>query len=1044
MLKIVQSNRLDLLAWELVAASGLPSRRLDLRPDIIVVPHSGIARWLKYRIAEAKGVCANVEFPYPAQLLWRLISLVVPGVPARSPFDVEVMAWRIFARLEALPDTSETAPLRAYATAHEARERLGLAQRIASVFDAYLVHRPDWLRAWADGRLLGLEPRETERWQAWLWQELLRESGTSFTEHPRAAFFSELARLQSRGTDLTSILPPAVSVFGVPLLPPLYLGMFLELARYVDVNCYVLNPCREYWADIVAERDLARLKLEGDALAEYAEVGHPLLASWGKQARDNLALFAALIGEEDVQEEAHFEAPHAESLLARLQRSIVDLQDITGASIHLPEFDTSIRIHVCHSLTRELEVLHDQLLHLFEALPDLHPSDIVVMTPELDAAAPVIDAVFGTVPPERRIPYAITGRAKPDATPVLRAFLDLLALPDSRFEAATVVDLIQVPAVARRFRFAEDELAQVRIWLREAGVRWGRDADHRQSLGLPAESRHTWAEGLSRLFLGYALPAGGERLFAGLLPFDELEGSQGQVLGKLARFVSEATRAAEVLARPRAPSDWSGLLNGLIERFFDPNDEEAQDIERLREALRSFGETAAVAGVLSHVPASLVASDLAARVSGRAPGGVPTGSVSFCGLGPLRALPYRVVCLVGLSDGAFPRNPSPLEFDLMARAPRLGDRARRDDDRGNFLDALLAARDVFYVSYVGRSIRDNARVPPSVVISELLDYLGRCAEGGRKAVEACLVVEHPLQPFSRRYYEGGTLFSFAGEQAAAARMLSIPAQARAPARGVSEGPLPPPEDELRQVDLGRLVRFFNHPVKFILRERLGIGIEEAEEELSADEPFVLAREDGWQLSERLIGLVRSGAPADQIGRIARAGTELPHGMVGEVVLGRELFGAGQFAVLLDRIQPATTAEPLAFDLSLGEFRLTGALRGLSTQGQFGFSFARRSGFALLTAWLRHLALNALKPAGIGLSTRWLMRDKHLEFAPVEGATGLLEDLLTRYWQGLQVPLAIPIRTALKLVEESDNSARSRWTGNQRIAGENTDPWFRLL
>ncbi|HET9700944.1 MAG TPA: exodeoxyribonuclease V subunit gamma, partial [Burkholderiales bacterium] len=524
MLKIIQSNRIDRLSEELAAAIQRPSAGLDLRAEVVVVPHSGLARWLKYRIADARGICANVEFPYPAQFLWQLMSRVVPGIPERSPFDAEVMAWRIFSRLEALPEDPEAAPLRAYGAARDARERLALARRIAAVFDAYLVHRPDWLRAWAEGRLIGLEPPQTERWQAWLWRELLRASGTLFAEHPRARFFAELERLRRRGSDPASLLPPAISVFGVPLLPPLYLGMFVELSRYVDVSCYVLNPCREYWADILAERDLARLRLKGDAAAEHAEVGHPLLASWGRQPRDNLALFAALMGEEGVEEAERFEAPAAESLLGRLQRSIVELQDLRGAAIPLAEADPSLRIHVCHSLTRELEVLQDQLLHLFETLPDLRPADVVVMTPELDAAAPVIEAVFGTVPPERRIPYAITGRAAPDAAPVLKAFLDLLALPDSRFEAATVVDLLQVSAVARRFGLSEDELAQIRTWLREAGVRWGRDAAHRRGLGLPEETRHTWAEGLSRLLLGYALPGGGEHLFAGLLPYDELEG----------------------------------------------------------------------------------------------------------------------------------------------------------------------------------------------------------------------------------------------------------------------------------------------------------------------------------------------------------------------------------------------------------------------------------------------------------------------------------------------------------------------------------------
>ncbi|MGH8478668.1 MAG: exodeoxyribonuclease V subunit gamma [Gammaproteobacteria bacterium] len=1050
MFRIIHGNRLEGLAERLLADPA----RYDtdvLEPETIIVPSLGMARWLKDRIALHDGVCANVHCSYLAEFLWRSFSALLPDVPARSPFDPEVIAWYVFERLGALPEVPEYGPLAAYVTHGDPQSRMGLASRIARLLDQYLVYRPDWLRAWETGRLLGLGSGDTERWQARLWRELAGLSPSALLDHPKDRYLAALAGLLHK--DLRAWLPPRIALFAIPRLPPLYFEILLALSAHIDVHYYLLNPCREYWADIVAERDLARLSLAGEAGVAHHEIGHPLLAAWGRQPQEHLNLVAAMCGEEGVEQEEHFEDPAGLSLLARLQRSVLDLDDTDRKGLVLSPHEHSVQVHVCHSLIRELQVLHDQLLSLFDADPELGPADIVVMTPDLEGAAPHIDSVFGSAPREGYIPFGITGRASPSATPLLRAYATLLGLPRSRFEASIVMELIETPAVARRFDLGESDLACIRAWLRESGVRWARDATHRALLGLPAETRHTWADGLARLLLGYALPGSGRRTFAGVLPYDDIEGSPALALGKLCTVFEALEGAARDLAIPRPPAEWVALLIAYTDRFLLPTEDEQGDAKRIRYVLTALGEDATLAAAYSPVGVEVIAALFTERLMGTAPGASPTGAVTFCGIGSLRGIPFRVVCLIGLADTAFPRQAAVQEFDLMPERPRLGDRARHHDDRAAFLDALLCAREVLYLSYPGRNVRDDSSLPPAIPVSELLDYLGRSVAGGADAVRRRLITEHRLQSWSPHYFRGlsggglsgetGALFSYATDYAEVARRAAT--DSRSAGRPLFLHPLPEPGAEWRQVEIDRLIEFFSHPVRFLLRERLGIHLGAGEAELPDEEPFRLGRQDGFRLAERLLPLCLAGAGNTGIEEIALAGSELPHGAPGRIELRNEWRGLARFRADLIRLGPTHPLDALPFTLVIGEVSLTGSLSGLHPDGLFAHRLGTRGVFTLWNAWLRHLCLCAMSPAGVAARSRWLLKDVLLEFTPVEDAGAELGTLLGQYRRGLSTPLPYAPRSALALLEGSAAKVRSIWAGSPpRHPGENHDPWFRLL
>jgi exodeoxyribonuclease V gamma subunit len=861
-------------------------------------------------------------------------------------------------------------------------------------------------------------------------------------------------------------------------MPPLHLGLLQALGQCVDVQLYALNPCREYWLEVTDRRRLAYLAARAAPGEElHHEEGNRLLAAWGKQTKAQLELLIAATGDA-VIDEAHFDEPGVDperepesaSLLARVQRSMLDLTELAPGSVALAEGDRSIEVHVCHGLARELEVLHDRLLALFAAPQPPAPSDILVVTPDLEAAAPLIDAIFGTAPAERRIPFHVTGRGRSSVNPVARALLDLLALAGSRFAASAVFGLLQQPIVARRFGLAAEDLAQVHAWLEDAGVHWALDAGHRASFGLPAQARYSFADGLDRLYLGYALPARIDAPFGARLPAGDAEGSDAVALGALWRFVGLLAALHRRVAAPLAATDWTTLLTELLHDFLAPQGEEVEDLRETQAAIERFADELQRATPEQRLPLDVLRSALTAALDDAARGGVPTGAVTFAAINSLRNLPCKVVCAIGLNDGAFPTQARPAEYDLMARDARPGDRQRRVDERNLFLDLLLAAREHFYLSYTGRSLRDNAPLPPSTLVSELLDTLLPAIAGNRDAARARLVVQHPLQGFADIGFRADVdprLRSFDSDIAAALRQRTtetpeFPPRATQFDEEDDESaapealpaffptPLAPPGDEWCDVALADLITFFGNPCRYLLGRRLGIALAKAEEELQDDEPFIAGIPARSALATRLLPALCAGHSVDGVRALALAGSEVPAGAFGRHFLERELAGLGRFALHLNALTAAPVCAPHA-----SHVESTHAGRSWRVHG--GFADLRASGLVrhryddvrardLIDAWLHHLLLCADPPPGVALRTTWLARDACVVLDRCATARETLHALVSLYARGLQEPLYFFPKTAWAYMENGESIAKavSTWqVSNRHPFGESADPAYRL-
>ncbi len=1100
MLHIHFSNHYEVLTRRLLQQLGARGRGA-FAADQVIVPSTAVRRSLTLSIAGAHGICANVEFSYLAPWLWRQMGKLLPDVAPESPFAPPVLIWRVFAALGDAGFVSAHARLASYMGGADAVMRFELASRIAGLLDQYITYRPDWLEAWREGRTADAgassdSERADERWQSALWQRLtaatnvpVLESATAFIQALRGAGAAQAARAAQA---TAAGLPSSAHVFALPTMPALHIAWLQQIGRLIDIHVYVLNPCQEFWFELIDRRRLSHLAVLGRA--QHQEEGNRLLAAWGRQTQAHVDGLVDSAGE-GADDDGDFRRNDADTLLAHVQNAILELTELTPGSIGLADADRSLEVRVCHSLTRELEVLQDHLLGLLASGAVQHPSQILVVTPDLDAAAPLIEAVFGTAPGERHMPYTVSGRARSTANAPARALLSLLALVTSRFNASAVFAALQHDIVARRFGLDSDMLQHVHGWLHVSGTRWGLDAPHRASFGVPGTRGHTWADGLDRLFLGYALPRQVLQPFADLLPAGDAEGSDALALGAFWHFVDRLRALHTAVATARPPDGWRGLLLAAVEDFMAPVGDEFDD---QRELLAAVGELCATmmrgglgAAGAPALPLAVVRTALEQQLDDPARGGVPTGGVTFSSMSSLRGLPFAVICVIGLNDGVFPSAQRPPEFDLMPLQPRRGDRQRRTDERNLFLDLLLAARHSLYLSHTGRSVRDNAPLPPSVLISELLDLLIPAIAADPSLPDSLaqarrrLVVEHPLQPFSTQAFEiegdprlrsfnrelGDALrASFQGAPAPAAGPVVDTATdeaddgddgddgeddddddpAREPLPAFFASPLSPPGPEWREVTVEQLVEFFRNPCRYLLRRRLGIALGRAEEELHDDEPFLPDWPGRTALAARLLGPLLAGAEPQALRELAQAGQELPSGALGRQQLELELESLARFAQVLRAHTAAPCLPPhqvrLPMDIDGETWQLVGSFVDLRPDGLVRWRYDGLRAGDVLAAWIPHLALCAAPAAGAEPQALWLSLDAPLRLGLPEQPAELLQDLVRLYRRGLCEPLEFFPKSAWAYVDrqESLSAAGQAWYPTKdRPFAEGADAAYRL-
>ncbi|MET0982885.1 MAG: exodeoxyribonuclease V subunit gamma [Telluria sp.] len=1059
-----------------------------LEQETILVQSNGFAEWLKIALAEELGVCAATRVALPARFLWEAYRAMLgrERVPSRSPFDKDPLTWRLMRLLPTLLKEPVFAPLTHFLGDGCPERRLQLAERLADLFDGYQVYRADWLTDWEIGRdqlrraagdPVPLGPDQL--WQARLWRAVHDSVPPMQRGTGRAAIHEVFVAKILAGGQPVGRLPRRVVLFGMSALPYQTLQAIAALSRHTQVLLAVPNPCQFYWGDIIEGRELLKaahkrqparggVDLASMPMEELHAHTHPLLASWGRQGRDFVRMLDEFDNEEGRPETAGltrlridlFSDGEGETLLQQVQAAVRDLLPLSEHP-HLPPApgDRSIEFHITHSAQREVEALHDQLLSWFAQDPSLRPRDVVVMVPDIDTFSAAIHAVFDQHrrSDPRYIPFEIGDTRDRSVNPLLVALEWLLRLPQQRCRQSEVRDLLDVPAVATRFGLAEEDLHTLGQWIDGAGVRWGLDREHRSGLGLGAAGeQNAWIFGVRRMLLGYASGAGAR--FGDIEPYAEVGGLDAALAGSLAQLVECLLEWRARLAEPRTPEEWGKQARALLAAFFDGREEgDRLTLAQLNEALQCWLEMTEGGGFDEPVPLAVLREAWLGQID------QPTlnhqfvsGGITFCTLMPMRAVPFRAVCLLGMNDGDFPRRSPQADFDLLALPgmSRPGDRSRRDDDRYLMLEALLAARDKLYVSWVGRNVRDNSEQPPSVLVSQLRDYL----RAGWEADLSTLTTEHALQPFSRRYFEEGGLLTYAREWRAAHGGASTAAA------GLADG-LPPYELEAEfRLKLSELASFMKQPARFFFRRRLGVIFGEAEVIGEDEEPFALDALDRYFLEDSLLDDAGEVEELDEVRamltnraeRLAREGV-LPIGLVGRQWQEQLVDGLvpvrSSWLKLGARFPQA--APKLAVRLEFDGVVLEDWIDRLRTDGRHTAWLMQISskvldktgaprGDKLIGPWLRQLAASAAG-ADAGITGYLVARDAVVTMAPLEpgDAFATLAYIVALWRRNLDAPLAVACKTALALLAGGD--PRTVYDGGFELSGEvETEPCLARL
>jgi exodeoxyribonuclease V gamma subunit len=980
----------------------------------VIVPNMAIGRWLVHYLTNRQSICANLEQVMPGAFLWRLTCQLNASLPALSEFNEEVLVFRVLALLDDDNFVNKFPRLSHYLDHCGSGDKVELAKKIAKVFDQYQIYRTDWLEQWKNGNKIGLG--DDENWQQTLWQRLVAQS-----EQPHRALLEEQLAQTILQRPESLDLPQSLCLFGITTLTPGFIKVINALGKHCDTYLFSFS----------SDETEKGVDKGTEVLSHWKESGHGFYA----QLHDRLS---SLVSHDEPQ-----------NYLQYLQ-NVLSGKSLTQTSPSAsPGMDDSITSVCCYSPMREIEAIHDYLLKLFDAKKDWNPGDVLIALPDLETYSPYIRAVFDAS--DKKIPYYITDSLAASESPLINGLMELLTLPKWRFTREQVMVLLHNRLVQNRFNITDIDIEQIESWLDDAGVCWGINAQHWQEFDLPANDEHTWQAGLDRLLLGFALPKGldtGTSLFRGVLPVDEVEGSASELLSDFVDYYEKLIHWRKLLKQAYSIHEWQLQLQTLVNDFFvmDTNEEQNQiDLMKLFDQLASdaqqvcYEKKVDVDAITVLLNEGISSNDRDVRLS---------GSINIASMSSLASLPFKQVCLVGMNFDSWPSRQRQPGFDLMSKNVRAGDRNRSLDERYLTLQLILSAQEALYLSYTGRNIHNGEKIPPSVLLSELIDVSEML---GNKIT----TYQHPMHAYSADNFSSDSSSRSPLFQSHSPMWLET---ARRTGQGRKIFPRLCHSNDLPEpvlsgpIELDDVLRFFTNPQAYFLRNRLGIFLNEESKSWENTEPFDLRDFADSQVRKIALNQALNGM-AGSSAAVARATGLLPHAEYGDLLqqMEQDKVDALMESLSNDYLTPVLT--PLVAEISVNGFQLNGVLRDLRPEGQLVVLADELYPYQKIQCWLQHLFLCCVAPEGIICETRIHSLAAEIRLNRPENPQDLLAKWLEAYLQGQQSPLSFYAKTSWEYAKNFNKTsaedkalkaARKKWDDNYHYPGENAKPANQYL
>jgi len=897
-LHLITSNHLEELA--LLLSESYSFKDDPLKAEWIIVQNKGMEKWLTMELASQRGIWGNCWYPFPNDFIQKIFSIYLKdNLLSDRYIEKDIFIWQLMNIIEAAIEEGSLKTLFTYISDEnvilEKQKLFQLSSILSNLFDQYITYRPDIINSWDSTSMEDLSSGLWDDWQGQIWKKIIELNGL---DHPAAVLHKVKKLIKQKGA--IDSLPPFITVFGISSLPPFHQEVLLALSEVIDVKMYILNPCQQFWFDILnssEERYIIKQKKDKTVMKDlHLNNGNSLLSSWGTYGRN----FISRLYEYDHVDESQFFENKNKTLLATIQNNILNL-DEENCEFNETEAVKSISFHSCYNAYRELEVLKDHILYCMEH-HDLKPSEVLIMAPQIDVYVPFIETIFSHG--EYPLPCNISDSKNYMRNPDIRGFLQLIQFMTGRFNQSEFITLLDCPAIAQRFHLSGQQDI-IKGWIKESGIIWGKNSKHKSEENLPSFHENTWDWGFDKMLMGYALSDEGV-IENNIVPLNAFEGESAILLGHLLDFYEQCKKYSEELKNQRSLKEWSHIILDMIMDFFD----DSTDFDFIKEKLLLIYDYE-----LPIIPIDVVEQWLIDLISSRvSSSGLFNGSINFCEFLPMRSIPFSFIAIIGMNHDMYPRHQSSPDFDLIASEPRPGDKSLNLEDRFIFLEALISARDFFYISYCGQDACDNSMIPPSIVVSELIDYCEKVSPQCKNLI----FNEEGLHGYKNYYFSKEEGFSYNNSHFKS--LIALTNQSK------DFNPFISGKYSLeikRFLTTKDFISFLTHPHRFILQKYFNVN--PSVYDISSDdcEPLHIAGLEKFFIQSSMMkDFLENNQLTDSTFDFLKAQGLLPHGVIGEVEFHRVVKDTEN---LYQKISEFT-------ELPLEVKRIECSIRGLDIEG----------------------------------------------------------------------------------------------------------------
>lgn len=1041
--------------------------RDPFQPEVILVQNPVMGHWMQLELAAKFGVAANIDFNMPSQFIWQMFTRVLPDIPESNVFSKLDITWKL---MTILPEVNNVPGYEVISQSLQENDKIKcfqLARSIADIYNRYLIYRPDWLNNWEMGESLD-KLRTPYRWQAILWRELilytlkLNQSSCNY-----ANLYQRFIQTLKQSSTRNYRLPARIFIYGISSLPPTYLEVLHALGQHIDIHLLFNNPCRYYWGDINDHtfssyqinskryRDQHHMEFlnlfrtpgmtDDISNTEYGEhqFGNPLLASWGKIGRDYLYMLSQLEGVEEIDA---FITPRTDNVLGLLQNDILEMENhVVLGGVNTASFDSScskrpldpedrsISIHVCHSLQREVEVLYDSILSMLSNDPDLSPREMIVMAPDINLYIPAIITVFGGAAEDRYLPYTICDRSLLHINQILPAFITLLELPHIQLIPEHLLSLLAVPALAAQFTIKEKELKILQRFLTRLGKWYVLDDNNLREL---------------------------------MMMHNKSSSMIAESIGKLIKLIIQLRLWHDHLSIPRTLSEWRSCASDIIKDFFYSNIEEVEAaLTILEHHWQHILKSGLDASCTQHIPVEVLREQLITILNqDHLIHHFFNGTLNFCKLIPVRPITFKVVCLLGMNDNEYPPSIPVPGFDLMSHHQmRRGDFSNHDEYRYLFLEILMSAQKLLYISFIGRNMYDDNDQYPSILVSELTKYIANSfylpkdkmidTETSASRLISHLWQWHSRMPFAQEnFIPGNTLQSFSDEWLSVAKANNL---------GYTSFVQILSTIKINNISLERLKNFYNHPVRAWFQQRLLVSFPQKNIKSLSDKRSTIDHLTRYKINYKLLDAMIHEEDTYEIHRQLQNDGILPNGVFGEIFWNTQYKKMKILSKIIRLSYHKSANYSIKINLTLNDIKFTGLLQ-VQDSGILRWRPGNLSIKDGIMLWLDHLtycAIGGTKSSRmIGVRGEW-----HFHPVPTDHARSFLLKFISGYCNGMSSPLLLLYRSGgawlTHCLDRQTNSInwnddcqrqalyklREAWTGDNYVPGDISDPYlYRLV